>query len=106
MILNNVQHELACSGDKGNKYAIGYHLLDLSNFSVLVTSQCVFIGPPSPPCAVDHLSSLSLPAPGQAGQPGHVQRAGPIQERRRPGRGGGPRGHGQRHRGRGGPLGP
>lgn len=61
------------------------------------------------------LCPLSLPlslhpsipsAPGQAGQPGHVQRARPVQERRRPGRGGGPRGHGQRHRGRGRPPGP
>ncbi|CAG12134.1 unnamed protein product, partial [Tetraodon nigroviridis] len=37
--------------------------------------------------------------------PGHLQRAGPLQERRCPGRGGGPRGRGQRHRGRGGPSG-
>lgn len=40
--------------------------MDLSYFSVLITPRCVIIGhvtlnisPPSPPSAVDHLSSLS-----------------------------------------------
>lgn len=47
-----------------------------------------------------------LLAAGEAGQPGHLQRARPFQERRRQGRGGGRRGRGQRHRGRGGPFGP